>query len=80
MPSFAAVGRGLVILGGVIIVIGGIIWLLGRIPGINKLPGTLTFNLGGVTFVIPILASLVISVVLTLILNLILQLLRHINH
>ena len=79
MQSFGALGRWLVILGGVIIVIGGIIWLLGRIPGINKLPGTLTFTLGGVTFVIPILASLVLSVVLTFVLNLVIQILRHIN-
>lgn len=79
MQSFDTLGRWLVILGGVVILAGAVIWLLGRIPGINKLPGTLTFTLGGMTCVVPILASLLISVVLTVILNLVLQLWIHLH-
>ena len=76
-PGLDTLGRWLMVAGLVIVVLGGLIWLFGRIPGLKDLPGTLTFNLGGVTVFIPILASIVVSVVLTLILNLLARFLRH---
>ena len=77
MPSFEALGKWLVIIGAVLLVIGGLIWLAGRIPGLRQLPGTIQINLGGMTCIVPILASIVLSVILTLLLNLVLRLWRH---
>jgi hypothetical protein len=76
MQDFGTLGRWLVILGVVIAVVGAIIWLLGRIPGLKQLPGTLQVNLGSVTCIVPILASIVLSVLLTVILNLVIRLMR----
>lgn len=76
MPDFGTLGRWLVILGLVIMVIGGLLWLLSRIPGIKELPGTLQVNLGGLTCIVPILASIVLSILLTVVLNIVLRLWR----
>lgn len=77
MPNFDSLGRLLVILGLVLAGVGAVIWLLGRIPGLKQLPGTLTFNLGGLTCIVPILGSIILSILLTVILNLVLRMLRH---
>jgi multisubunit Na+/H+ antiporter MnhG subunit len=70
MSSFTLFGRILMITGIVIVILGAILYFLGRF-GINRLPGTLVFNVPGGICVIPILASLVLSILLTLILNII---------
>ncbi len=77
MPGLDSLGRWLVIIGLAIVIVGGLVWLIGRIPGIKQIPGTIQINLGGVTLVIPLLASIVISVVLTILLNLVARLFRH---
>ena len=77
MPDFGTLGRWLVILGLVIVVIGGLVWLLSRIPGLKELPGTLQINLGGLTCIVPILASILLSILLTIVLNIVLRLWRH---
>ena len=64
------------IAGVILAVMGGLIWLFARFSGLNDLPGTLRFNLGGVTCLVPILASIVLSIVLTLVFNLIVRLLN----
>jgi hypothetical protein len=77
MQDFGAIGRWLVILGLAIVVTGALIWLLSRIPGVKELPGTLQINLGGLTCIVPVLASILLSILLTVILNLLLRLWRH---
>ena len=77
MQGFKSLGKWLVVVGVVLLVAGGIIWLLGRIPGLKQLPGNLQINLGGLTCIIPLLASILLSVILTLLLNLALRLWRH---
>ena len=77
MPDFGSLGRWLVILGLVFVVIGALVWLLSRIPGIKDLHGTLQVNLGGLTCVVPILASILLSILLTIILNIVVRLWRH---
>ncbi len=77
MQGFETLGKLLVVLGAVLLVVGGLIWLAGRIPGLKQIPGTLQINLGGLTCIVPILASILISVLLTLLLNLALRLWRH---
>jgi hypothetical protein len=77
MQGFDALGKWLVVAGVILAVIGGIIWIVSRIPGLRQLPGTIHLNLGGVTVIFPLLASIVLSLVLTLILNIIARILRH---
>ena len=77
MQGFESLGKWLVVIGVVLLVAGGLIWLAGRIPGLKEIPGTVQINLGGLTCVIPLLASILLSVVLTLLLNLALRLWRH---
>lgn len=77
MPGLDSLGRWLVIIGLVIAIVGGLVWLASRIPGLKQIPGTIQIDLGGVTLVIPLLASIVISVVLTILLNLAARIFRH---
>ncbi len=77
MFEFETLGKWLVVIGAVLLIVGGLIWLAGRIPGIKQLPGTIQINLGGLTCIIPLLASIIVSVLLTLLLNLVLRLWRH---
>ena len=55
---------------------GGALWLLSRIPGLEKLPGTVRIDRPGFSCVIPILASILLSIVLTVVLNVIVRLLN----
>ena len=77
MFGFETLGKWLVVIGAVLLIVGGLIWLAGRIPGIKQIPGTIQVNLGGLTCIIPLLASILLSVVLTLLINLALRLWRH---
>ena len=77
MQGFEVLGRWLVVLGLVLAVIGGFIWLASRVPWLKQIPGTIHFQLGGVTIIFPLLASIVLSIVLSLILNGIARFFRH---
>jgi hypothetical protein len=70
-------GKWLLIFGLGLVLLGGLIWLSGRFfPGLSRLPGTLKFEVGGLTCIIPILASIILSVVLTILLNLVVRFLN----
>ena len=61
----------ILILIGLILIVGGIaITLLNKIPGLGKLPGDLTIEIGNVTCFFPIATSILLSIVLTIVLNL----------
>ncbi len=77
MFGLETLGKWLVVIGAILLIVGGLIWLAGRIPGIKQLPGTIQINLGGLTCIIPLLASILLSVLLTLVINLVLRLWRH---
>lgn len=66
----ADIGRGLVILGGVVAVVGLVIMFSDRIPFLGKLPGDIVMRRGNTTFYFPIVTMIVVSVLLTVILNL----------
>lgn len=71
MSFLALMGRWLVVGGLVIAALGGFLWLAARLfPNLNQFPGTIRVQSGGLTCVIPILASIILSIVLTLLLNL----------
>lgn len=75
--NLEALGKWLLVAGLVVALLGGLVWLLGRVwPGLANFPGTLRFQLGGATCVIPLLASILLSVVLTVLLNLAAKLFR----
>lgn len=71
------VGRWLLVVGLALALAGGVLWLAGRwFPNLEKLPGTLRAQWGGVTCVVPLLASIVLSLLLTLVLNLLARFLK----
>jgi len=48
MNSVSAIGRWLFLIGGSIAMGGRLLWLVGKfIPGINQVPGTIQWNIGG---------------------------------
>lgn len=70
-------GKWLLIFGLGTALLGALLWLAGRfLPGLSRFPGTLKFEVGGLTCVFPILASIVVSVLLTVILNLVVRFLN----
>lgn len=69
-PTLATIGRWIFLSGLVITLVGGLIWLAARITGWDKFPGTLRFQTGSLTCVVPILGSILLSVILTILLNL----------
>ncbi len=69
MP-FPALGKLLIVAGGLLVVV-GIVMLFGdRIPFLGKLPGDFTFKKDNVTIHFPLMTMIIISIVLTIILNL----------
>jgi hypothetical protein len=70
-------GKWLLIAGLVLAILGGLVWLVGRLwPGLANFPGTIRLQAGGMTCVIPLLASIVLSVLLTVLLNLAAKLIK----
>ena len=76
MQDFTAIGKWIILAGIVMVVLGGLIWLLGRLRLFENLLGVLRMQTGGITCVIPILASILISIVLTVIINIALRLIN----
>ncbi len=76
MDNLQVIGRWLIVAGVALAVVGGILWLVGRIPGLNRLPGTIRIEGSGFTCIIPLLGSILLSIVLTLVLNLLIQIFR----
>jgi Zn-dependent protease with chaperone function len=69
-PNLESIGRWIVILGLAITIVGAGIWLISRITGWEKFPGTIKWQSGNLTCLIPLLGSIILSIVLTLLLNL----------
>jgi Protein of unknown function (DUF2905) len=65
------VGRLVALLGLTLLIVGGGMMLLGRL----NLPGDIIVQRGGLTFVFPVVACIVVSIVLTIVLNLLLRVL-----
>ena len=61
----------MLVLGGLaLVLIGGLLLVAGRIPFLGRLPGDVSFNVGGVRVYAPLATSLLLSLVLTLVLSL----------
>lgn len=76
MSSLAELARWTVIIGVSITVLGGLIWLLAQIPGLNRMPGTWTWESDNVRIVAPIGLMILLSIVLTVVLNIVVRLFR----
>jgi hypothetical protein len=74
--DFNHISRWLVFIGVGFIAAGLIFWLVNVFIGPKNIPGTLRIDIGGITCVFPILASIILSLVLTLVLNIIARLLN----
>lgn len=69
-PSLDNIGRWLIIIGIAVTLIGTLLLLISRFTGWEKLPGTIKFQSGSLTCIVPILGSILISILLTVLLNL----------
>ena len=70
------ISKGLIIIGVVFIIAGLIFWFIHSFIGLRNIPGTLRINIGGITFMFPVLLSIILSLCLTLILNVIARLMN----
>ncbi len=69
--DFSQIGRWLIYVGIGFAITGLLFVLLGRIGTVKQFPGTLNFQIGGLTCTFPVILSILLSVVLTVVLNLI---------
>lgn len=81
MPILDSLGRWLIAIGLTILSLGVLLFLLGRLPFANRLgrlPGDIVYEnkAKGITWVVPIVSSLIISLLLTIVVNVIARLLR----
>ena len=76
MNSLEAMGKLLMVIGGVMVLIGGLLWLASRVPFLTRLPGDIRIERPGFTCLIPLASSILISILLTVLLNIIVRLLN----
>lgn len=74
MPPLETFARWLCMIGAALLLSGFVIWLGARFLNIKDLPGTIKWQAGGVTCIIPLLGSVLLSILLTIALNLIIRL------
>jgi Protein of unknown function (DUF2905) len=65
-----AVGRILIVVGGLMLFVGLVLTLGGRIPLLGRLPGDIVIRRGSFTLYFPIVTGLVLSLLLTVLLSL----------
>jgi len=76
MNTLESIGKMVALLGVALVCTGGLIWLAAKIPGLEKLPGTIKLTGSGFSCLIPVLASIILSLVLTFLLNVIVRLIN----
>jgi len=72
-PNLESIGRWILIAGITITIIGAGIWILARLTGWEKLPGTIKWQSGNLTCIVPILGSIILSILLTVVLNFVIR-------
>ncbi|GEM_PF-201060 len=77
MNSLEPIAKFIILAGIILIILGGVLWLASRIPGLEKIPGTIKFSGSGVTCVFPILLCIILSIGLTILINLIFKWINH---
>jgi uncharacterized membrane-anchored protein len=76
MSPLDAVGRMILLVGGVLVFVGLVLLLLSRVPFADRLPGDFRFEWGGLSCYFPLMTGVVLSIIATLVLNLVVWLLR----
>jgi hypothetical protein len=71
-----ALGRLILLLGGVVAGLGLLLLLLSRVPLIGRLPGDFNLKWANTTCYFPLLTGIVLSILATIVLNLVVWLLR----
>lgn len=74
--NFSDLGRSIFLAGFIIMAIGLLFWIGSRFFSFREFPGTIRFEIGQLTCVIPLLASILASIILTVVLNLIFRVLK----
>ncbi|NLP19016.1 MAG: DUF2905 domain-containing protein [Firmicutes bacterium] len=69
MPDLEALGKIMLLLGGIFLAIGLFLTLGGRFLSLGKLPGDIYFKKGNFTFYFPLMTGLLLSFILTLLFN-----------
>lgn len=69
--QFGQLSRLFIFLGICLVSIGLLFWAAEKITWIKNLPGTLRINVGGLIYVFPILASILLSILMTVLINII---------
>ena len=70
------IGKGLILLGGLLVIAGGAIWLIDKAPWIGRLPGDIVIQRDNFSCLFPLATSILLSLVLTVLLNLVLRVLN----
>ena len=70
----SALGKALIVAGGVLVLLGGVLLLGERIPFLGRLPGDIRIKGERFSFYFPLATCILLSVVLTLILNVVVRL------
>jgi hypothetical protein len=76
MNPLDALGRIVLVLGGVLVALGLVLLVLSRVPFAGRLPGDFHLRWGSVSCYFPLMTGILVSIVGTLILNLLIWLLR----
>ncbi len=76
MNPLDALGRMILVAGGVLVALGLVLLVLSRVPFAGRLPGDFHLRWGSVSCYLPLMTGVVVSIVATLILNLLVWLLR----
>ena len=76
MNGLEAIGKLLLVAGGVLILVGGSVWLLSKVGLLGRLPGDIRVERPGFTCLIPLASSILLSILLTVLLNIVLRLLN----
>lgn len=73
MPQFDSLGKMLMFLGAIMLLVGAILYFGGKLTGLGRLPGDISFQKENFSFYFPITTSIILSIVLTIILNIFLK-------
>ncbi len=76
MSPLEAVGKMILLFGGVLVALGLVLLLLSRVAVAGRLPGDFRFHWGGLSCYFPLMTGVVVSIIATLVLNLVVWLLR----
>jgi hypothetical protein len=76
MAPLSELGRWIIFAGLVLATIGLLVWLFGQIPGLERMPGTWTWESDNVRVIAPIGLMIALSILLTIVLNLIVRFFR----